>query len=66
MIFKNHKIQDNGIWIPRSELEEWYDHYTMTSVQLSRIKKIEMAMFYSGMADVLSDMIKAIENNKII
>lgn len=63
MIFQNHKIQDNGIWIPKSELEKWYDHYTKTSVQLSKIR-IEAGMFYVGMADVLHDMIKAIENNE--
>lgn len=60
MILKIYKIQDNGIWIPKNELEEWYDHYTKLSVQLSK-DDIEMAMFYAGMADVLSDMIKNLE-----
>ena len=60
MILKIYKIQDNGIWIPKNELEEWYDHYTKLSARYSK-DDIELAMFYAGMADVLSDMIKHIE-----
>ena len=63
MYLENHKIQDNGIWVPKSELEQWYDHYTKTSAQLGK-DKIELAMYYAGMADALSDMIRAIENNE--
>ena len=63
MILTNHKIKDNGIWISKSELEKWYNHYTKTAVQLSKTK-IEMAMYYAGISDVLFDMVKAIENNK--
>lgn len=60
MILKTYKIQDNGIWIPKNELEEWYDHYTKLSVRLSK-DDIKMAMFYAGVADVLYDMIKDLE-----
>ena len=60
MMLKIYKIQDNGIWIPKNELEEWYDHYTKLSARLSKAN-IEMAMFYAGMADVLYDMIKYLE-----
>lgn len=63
MYLENHKIQGNGIWVSKGELEQWYNYYTKTSAQLGK-EKIEMAMFYAGMADVLSDMIRAIENNE--
>ena len=60
MILKIYKIQDNGIWIPKNELEEWYDHYTKLSARLGK-DDIGLGMFYAGMADVLSDIIKHIE-----
>ena len=58
---KNYKVENNGIWILKDEIQSWKDHYeSIANVS----ENLPSKMYYMGMADVLMDLLKTIEREK--
>ena len=57
----NYKIENDGIWVARSELEKWRKHYVEIAHERQCKKQFELEMFYYGKKDVLTDLLKMFE-----
>lgn len=57
----NYKVENDGIWVSRQELESWRDHYKKVAESLRHLQTV---MLYTGKSDVLTDLIKHIKNEK--
>ena len=57
----NYKIENDGIWIARSELEKWKKHYIENAYERQDKKQDTLEMFYYGKAEVLTDLLKMFE-----
>lgn len=52
-----YKIQDDGIWIPKSVLEGWRDHYIESAKECAtnhKASKMMLDWLYLGKADTCS------------
>lgn len=58
MVLENYKISDDGIWIPKNELEELRDHYFNIGKTLYRDEDEDKAWFYFGKQELLIDILK--------
>ena len=61
-----YRLEDNGIWVSRTTLEEWRVHYNKVAEEHKKewIKDQQKTFkfpFYLGKADVITDLIKVLE-----
>ena len=56
-----YKIQDDGIWIKKSELEAWKKHY----LKIAGYGKHKRADYLLGKIAVLTDLLKMFDNLEI-
>lgn len=61
----NYKIENDGIWIAKSELEKWKKHYLKVADENKGHFKRDLEVFkfpyYLGKAEVLTDLLKMFE-----
>lgn len=61
ILSKNFKVENNGIWISKEELQSWKDHYDSVADSCELLSR---KVYYKGKADVLIDLLKTIEREK--
>lgn len=52
---ENYKIENDGIWITKEELEKWRDHYKCLFLETD---DVPTCMLYIGKHDVIVDLLK--------
>lgn len=57
---ENYKIENDGIWIAKSELKKWHDHYTGLAKGIRKVEDNRNGDYFQGEADVLNDMLELI------
>ena len=63
----NYKIENDGIWISRSELEKWKKHYLKVADEYKQNQRYKSDLsffkfpYYLGKAGVLTDLLKMFE-----
>lgn len=62
MTLAKHKVQDDGIWISRSELEELRQHYNTCGDKYRTDKANLKALYCFGKRDFILDLLKHIED----
>lgn len=69
---ENYKIENDGIWIAKSELEEWRKHYEELVGKHSNFYDMWLngtdtfkLPYYIGKADVLTDLLKMFEPQEV-
>lgn len=60
-LVENFKVENDGIWISKDEIQSWKDHYESVADSCGLLSR---KMYYNGMADVLIDLLKTIEREK--
>lgn len=59
---ENYKVENNGIWVSKDEIQSWKAHYESVA---HCCDKLSRKMYYNGMADVLIDLLKIIEREGV-
>ena len=75
MIINDCKVDENGVWIPKEELQRLRKHYSDVQVHCERTGADRLGRYYEGKVDILDDVLvmfksekktKLVENNKLI
>ena len=61
-LVENYKVENNGIWISKEEIQSWKDHYKDIA---DCCELLYRKMYYKGMADVLIDLLNTIERKEV-
>lgn len=57
-----YKIQDDGIWIKKSELEAWEKHYSKSYLKIAGSCKHKRVGYLLGKITVLTDLLKMFDD----
>lgn len=58
MTLRKYKIEDDGIWISRAELEQIREHYHLVGDKYRSVKSNLKALYYFGKRDFALDLLK--------
>lgn len=66
MVAQNYKIENDGIWLSRAEIEQWRDHYAKVADKNKKafVDEKDGAFkfpFYLGKVEVMIDLLKMFE-----
>lgn len=60
-----YKIQDDGIWIKKSELEAWKKHYIKHYLKIAGSGEHRRTRYLLGKITVLTDLLKMFDDLEI-
>lgn len=60
-----YKIQDDGIWIKKSELEAWKKHYSKSYLKIAGSGEHKRTRYLLGKIAVLADLLKMFDDLEI-
>ena len=62
---ENYKIENDGIWIAKKELEEWRDHYHKTVLRMSlNYEQARFIPFYAAKHELVCNLLKMFDKNQ--
>ena len=61
ILVENYKVENDGIWISKEEIQSWKDHYENVSESCDKLSR---RMYYKGKAVILIDLLKTIEQTE--